>query len=151
MLINYFRSSSYNDYIRCEMVYFLKYVLGLDDLAGKASLKGTIAHKVLEIMAGISIAKKANKRIFHDDIAGRIKINHYDIAALTKQIYDYFSTNSTHLVWKNSDYTDCLTSVTRVLEYNNGQFDPRKRDIIEPEMPFDFEIQEHLQWEYHQQ
>lgn len=56
MIIEFFRSSSYNNWDYCAQQYFLNYVLGLPRSESKKALKGTIAHKVLECLA---IAKQA--------------------------------------------------------------------------------------------
>jgi hypothetical protein len=56
MIIEFFRSSSYNNWDYCSQQYFLNYVLGLPRTDSKKALKGTIAHKVLECLA---IAKQA--------------------------------------------------------------------------------------------
>lgn len=51
MLINYLRSSSYSNYDFCQMQYFINYVLGVPNPAGKAADKGSCVHKVLETLA----------------------------------------------------------------------------------------------------
>jgi len=51
--VPYFRSSSYNNWDFCEQQYFLNYVLGIPRGACKKALKGTITHKVLELLAKV--------------------------------------------------------------------------------------------------
>ena len=53
IIVTYFRSSSYNTHSMCEQQYFLEYVLGYRGPSGQKADKGTIVHKVLEILAVI--------------------------------------------------------------------------------------------------
>ena len=48
----------------CEQQYFLEYVLGYRSPSNKKADKGTIVHKVLEILAGIKLSQqnKESKR-----------------------------------------------------------------------------------------
>ena len=61
MLVTYVRSSSYNNYSYCQMQYFITYVLGHQSDSGKKADMGTMAHKVMEILAGL----KKFSRITH--------------------------------------------------------------------------------------
>jgi hypothetical protein len=58
--VPYFRSSSYNNWDFCQQQYFLNYVLGLPRGAGKKALKGTIAHKALELLAKLKQSADLN-------------------------------------------------------------------------------------------
>ncbi len=122
MIITYFRSSSYSNFEFCEMSYFCNYVLGLDDPSGFAATKGSLTHKILELLAHT------------------VKVPH-NVNGLIDKVYKTFSSESPRFNWSDNDYRDCKTWVYRALEFNNGQFDPRKSDIVAAEMPFDFEIQ----------
>lgn len=51
MIIEFFRSSSFNNWDYCQQQYYLNYVLGIPRGESKKALKGTIAHKVLECLA----------------------------------------------------------------------------------------------------
>ena len=62
MLITYIRSSSYNNYEFCQMQYFMKYVLGLPDISGKAAERGTMVHKVMEVLANLKLFQQENPR-----------------------------------------------------------------------------------------
>ena len=61
MDITYFRSSSYNCFNLCQMQYFIEYVLGWENKVGKAATKGTITHKVLEVLAQAKLAEQNNE------------------------------------------------------------------------------------------
>ena len=53
MIVTYIRSSSYNNYDYCQLQYFITYVLGHQSDSGKKADMGTMAHKAMEILAGL--------------------------------------------------------------------------------------------------
>ena len=79
MIITYFRSSSYNTHSMCEQQYFMEYVLGWRGPSGQKADKGTICHKVLEILAVIKKCQQDELPIAIDDILGDIDVNSYDL------------------------------------------------------------------------
>jgi len=152
MIVTYIRSSSYNNYDYCQMQYFLSYVLGFQQDSGKRAELGTIVHKTLEVLAGLKKSAQEStarqKYIEVDDDA----INKYRIDKkylLTDEIVDdileksfaSYTSKSKH-EWTKSDLKECHKLVWNTLKFNNGQFDPRVRDIIEPEPHFDIAIDE---------
>lgn len=140
MEINYFRSSSYTKWDFCPHCYFAEYVLGIRPPSNLKAELGTIVHKILEILANISLAKIAGDKIFKDEDIGGINVSTYDVNKLTRQVYDYYKKNSIHhYIPSNSIF--CKDSVKKVLDFNNGQFDPRKLKVIKAEQKFDFEIE----------
>ena len=62
MIVTYIRSSSYNNYDFCQMQYFLTYVLGWGSDSGKKAEMGTMAHKVMEVLAGLKKFQQDNPR-----------------------------------------------------------------------------------------
>ena len=141
MIITYLRSSSYNTHEMCPMQYFMEYVLGYRGPSGQKADKGTITHKVLEILAVIKQAQQNKEHKIIDDIVGQIDPNNYDLDAIIQQIYDHYSSHNNHHKWTKKDFTDCKTWVNKAITFNNGMFDPRNRNILCPEQHFDFEIQ----------
>ena len=79
MLVTYVRSSSYNNYDFCQMQYFLTYVLGWQSDSGKKADMGTMAHKVMEILAGLKKFQQDNPRKkwleIEDDKCGKIRVS----------------------------------------------------------------------------
>ena len=59
----------------CEQQYFIEYVLGWRGPSGQKADKGTITHKVLEILAIIKKAQQDNLKSVEDDIIGEIKVD----------------------------------------------------------------------------
>ena len=141
MIINYFRSSSYVRWDFCPMLYFVEYCLGWSGKSNKAADKGTIVHKVMEVLALVKLAKDNGKKYINHEIAGKVSLSP-NINILTTKIYDYYSSALTHHDWTDKDYNDCKEWVWKAIKYNNGQFNPLKRDVIAAEPFFDFEIQE---------
>jgi hypothetical protein len=77
MIVTYVRSSSYNNYAYCEMQYFITYVLGHQPSSGKKAELGTMAHKVMEVLAGLKKYQQDNTRakilVVNDDALGEVK------------------------------------------------------------------------------
>jgi hypothetical protein len=140
MIITYFRSSSFNTHSLCEQQYFAEYVLGWRGPSGQKADKGTITHKVLEILAVIKKAQQDQVRIVTDDIIGDIDVNDYSLDVIIKQVYNHYSTHNSHHKWSEKDYKDCYNWVYKAINFNSGMFDPRNRRILCPEQHFDFEI-----------
>jgi hypothetical protein len=124
----------------CEQQYFIEYVLGWRGPSNQKADKGTIVHKVLEILAFIKKATQENQKAIDDDIAGKINIKKYNIETIFDLVYKHYTNNNSHHIWKEKDKTDCLSWVYKTLEFNGGMFDPRNRDIVCPEQRFDFTI-----------
>lgn len=124
----------------CPMQYFIEYNLGHRSPSNKKADKGTICHKVFEILAFIKLNQQNNCRFFEDDIIGQVDIENYDLSTIIDQVYEYYTSNFTHHEWKPIDYKDCHKWVNKALDYGNGMFDPRNREIVEPEQHFDISI-----------
>lgn len=125
----------------CPQQYMLEYVLGIRSPSNKKADKGTICHKVLEILAGIKLSEQNKESYYNDDIIGPININKYDLDQITKQIYDYYTSQFKHHEWETKDLKDCRLWVNKALTAHNGSFDPRSRNIVQPEQHFDIVIE----------
>ena len=124
----------------CEQQYFGEYVLGWRGLSGQKADKGTIVHKVLEILAVIKKAQQENVLNIVDDLIGPIDTTNYDLDSIIDLVYKYYTGNTTHHKWTPKDHKDCKAWIYKAIEFNNGMFDPRNRNILCPEQHFDFEI-----------
>ena len=143
MIVTYVRSSSYNNYSYCEMQYFITYVLGHQSDSGKKADMGTMAHKVMEILAGLKKFQQDNSRkkylVVDDDAAGKIRI-HKDrlytdefVDELCEIAIDCYAKNSKHK-FGPKDRRDIAETVYTFLTHSDGQFDPRLRNIHHPEL-----------------
>ena len=124
----------------CEQQYFLEYVLGWRGPSNQKADKGTIVHKVLEILAFIKKAQQDKLESIEDDIAGNINVNDYDLDTIKEIVFDHYSEANPHHKWVDKDRSDCYNWVNKTITFNNGMFDPRNRDIVCPEQRFDFII-----------
>lgn len=125
----------------CEQQYFIEYVLGLRGPSNKKADKGTICHKVLEILAIIKQAEQNSQDTIDDDVVGILNTKSYNLDHIIEKVYQYYTSQFKHHEWKPVDFKDCKEWVYKAIELNNGMFDPRNRDILCPEQHFDILIE----------
>lgn len=141
MDITFFRSSSFGQWEFCPQSYFFNYILGREGKLYKATIKGTIVHKVLEIIAKIKQADQLNNKAIEDNIVGIIIVHcHEVVVEIIQKVYDFYIKKYNYHAWDSVDLKDCIQWVQTVLD--DQQFSPLNRDIIQPELSFDFEIQQ---------
>jgi hypothetical protein len=126
----------------CPQQYFCEYVLGWRGRGGLKADKGTIVHKVLEVLALAQKAKQEGKKTFTDDVVGKVSTSSCDVDKLVDDVYNYYSSAFDYHDWKPLDLKHCRAWTWKALELNGGMFDPRKRTIVDAEPHFDFEIDE---------
>jgi hypothetical protein len=152
MITLYFRSSSLGQWDYCSMSYFITYQLGWQQPAQKKAQLGTVVHKVLECLAQckqrLQYGEKPGMRI-EDGELGTIKFTKNSlytnkfVVNLLNQSYEYYTTSDKINQYDSvADYNFCREMVDACLNYNDGQFDPRKTRIVAPEKSFDLEIDE---------
>ena len=142
--IAYFRSSSFNAHRFCPMQYYLEYALGWRGPSGKKADKGTIVHKVLEITALCKKGAQDGKKIITDDFIGRVSTANPDPKYLEKviaRVYKKYTEAASHHEWSEKDEKDCVKWGWKALQYNEGMFDPRNRDVVEAEPHFDIALE----------
>lgn len=125
----------------CEQQFFIEYVLGWRGPSNQKADKGTIVHKVLEILAIIKKNQQDGIPEFDDDLIGNIKINNYDLENIIELTYKFYTERFSHHTWAVKDFQDCRSWVYKAINCNNGMFDPRNRDILCPEQHFDILIE----------
>lgn len=129
------------------MQYFITYVLGYRSPSGKKAQLGTIFHKVMECLAACKKALQSNILNIEDEALGKIKFTEKSLYTkkfvdeLLKQSYDYYTESCIHDYF-SSDFKFCKEQIETTLKYNNGQFDPRNRNIVDTEPTFDIPIEE---------
>lgn len=132
------------------MSYFLTYNLGYYQPSGKKAQLGTVVHKVMECLALCKKELQDNdkKRLsVEDDAIGEIKFTpktlHTDkfVKDLLNRAYEHYTGKCIHSYTK-ADFKFCEELVSNGLTYNDGQFDPRNQNIIQPEASFDLPIEE---------
>ena len=147
MIITYLRSSSFNTHCFCAQQYFLEYVLGIRSPSGIKADKGTIVHKALEILAYIKLTLQNKENIYTDDIVGPINVHDYDLDRIIDAVYQYYTSQFKHHSWSAKDLKDCRLWVNKAITDHNGTFDPRNRNILQPEQHFDIVIDK--PWAYY--
>jgi len=155
MIITYFRSSSYSRWDFCPMCYFFEYVLGMQGPSNKKADKGTIVHKTLETLALMKKGKQEGKNVIVNDAIGEVSLKNVDpvrfdisnnkgcvndVNTIAQKVYVYYTTHLKHHEWTDIDYNDCTKWVWKALKYNDGQFNPLNRTIIDAEPFFDITI-----------
>ena len=138
-MITYFRSSSYGCHDMCPMKYFLEYELGWRGPSNLKAEKGTIVHKILELLGQIKLEQQNGKTHFVDEIVGKVDIFDYDLDKIIEQCHDHYKKYSVN-EWKALDLKHCSKWTYKALEYQGGEYDPRNSHIINVEQAFDFEI-----------
>lgn len=133
----------------CAQQYFIEYSLGIRSPSNKKADKGTICHKVLEILAYIKLTEQNNEhkhykkqeQFYNDDIIGQVDINNYSLDHIIEQVYSYYSSQFKHHEWTPKDLKDCRLWVNKAITDHNTIFDPRNRNILQPEQHFDIVIE----------
>jgi hypothetical protein len=150
MIVTYFRSSSYNCHDDCAQRYLIEYILGWTGLSGQAATKGTIVHKVLEILALYKQAEQNSEdTIFDEEVMKERKLSSLkDVNKIIDEVYTFYTKNNPHIDWKNADKLDCAKWTKMALIMNDGEFDPRNRTIVSPEQSFDISLKNY-DWSYY--
>ena len=132
----------------CNHSYFLDYVLGWKSQPGIKADKGTIVHKVLEILAKIKLAQQGMtyepcglETYITDEIANEVNIYKFDIHDICEKVFNYYAKHKAQN-WTEQDFKDCCLWVKKVLDFNDGAFSPLKMNIVAPEQQFDIPINE---------
>lgn len=145
--ISFIRSSSYGSHEMCEMKYFGEYVLGWTGPPNKKADKGTIVHKVMEILANIKLARQNGYNHFEDEIAGEVFALELD--NIFDKVYDHYTNQSSNHIWSPADYRETYKWLMKTISYNNGSMHPFNQEIVEPERHFDIEMkQDWAKYEY---
>ena len=124
----------------CEQQYLFDYVLGYRSPSNKKADKGTIVHKALEILAFIKYHEQQGNRSFVDDVVGEVDVQDYNLDDIIDAVYKYYTSAFTHHKWTSTDSRDCSKWTYKAINWNDGMFDPRNRNILYPEQQFDIVI-----------
>jgi hypothetical protein len=123
--------------------------LGIQEKPNQKAVLGTMVHKALECLALGKQALQNNKDYFEDDVAGVVNID-YDTLHDTKFVHHitdvcfehYKKSHKQFFNFTNSHLIKCHSMVQSVLHNHNGSFDPRRRDIVQPEIQFEITFDE---------
>jgi len=71
---------------------------------------------------------------------GDIDILDYDLDEIVDAVYGHYSSQFKHHEWEAKDLKDCRAWTYKAITDHNKIFDPRTRDIVQPEQHFDITI-----------
>lgn len=111
-------------------------MLGISGPPGKKALWGSTFHKIMEILANIKLSEQKEEEFFEDDVVGYININNYSLPLITDKIYEYYS-NNYEGEWTDKTHRMMHKWVNKLLDFNDGQYDPRNLHIVDVEKKFD--------------
>lgn len=162
MMIPYLRSSAMSTIDFCEQSWFLNYGLGIEDIPHIKTTKGSVVHKVLELLAVAQLNKQQGNRTFFDkDLNMELEVDLCNASSLFEPVFEDFVKGDPRLavpalnkelmgemdkklkpydVASITHKQDCLKSVNRAIEFEGGSFDPTKSYIVSPEQHFDFPV-----------
>jgi CRISPR/Cas system-associated exonuclease Cas4 (RecB family) len=138
----YLRSSMNGTWSMCKMKFMLGYILGWQEPSNKKADKGTMVHKVMEILANAKSARQNNESTFSDDILGTISSENYEIDPIIDTVYKHYSTAFSHHDWTVEDHKEIVKWCWKTLNYNNGEFDPANQNIVKAEQNFKLHLNE---------
>lgn len=90
-------------------------MLGWRGPSGQKADKGTIVHKVLEILAVIKKAQQDGLLTITDEIIGELDVSKYNLDKIIDQVYQYYTSQFKHHDWKDKDQTDCYNWYIKLL------------------------------------
>jgi hypothetical protein len=125
------------------MQFYSEYTLGLRGLSNKKADKGSIVHKVLEIVALAKKAYQDGELMIMDDDIGEVETSNYDpeyLGNICARVYQDYIKGVSHHSWTERDFKDCVNWTWKTLKYNEGMFDPRNLNVVDAEPHFDFEL-----------
>jgi ATP-dependent helicase/DNAse subunit B len=140
MIATYIRSSSYGTHDMCEQKFFLGYTLGIKEPSNLKADKGNVVHKAMELMARKKKCLQDGTSSYDDDNFGIVKAGDITPEWATEKSFAYYSKLADHHIWTQKDLQDCHLWVDKTLKMNGGMFNPMRRNVVEPEQRFDFEV-----------
>jgi len=143
------RSSSFNAHNMCPMNYFIEYILGWKNPSNQKADKGTILHKVMELLACAKLAHQKGENTYEDKEINYTVSLKSEVSDILEAVFTYYSKYFGTHTWKTKDKVEIGGWIDIALTHENGLFDPRKRDIVQPEQSFAITIkQDWAKYEY---
>ena len=138
MIVTFIRSSMVGSYNLCQHRSFIEYNIGIKQPYNMASMKGTIVHKVMEVLAQSKLCQQNNNTSFDDDMLGLVTINEVQPISILQRVFEQYKVDNPDLDFFTEDlYKETSRLVKKAINYNDGEFDPRKLNIVSVEHPFD--------------
>lgn len=127
-------------YDLCAHRAFIEYNIGIKQPYNPASMKGTIVHKVMEVLAQSKLCQQNNKTCFEDDMLGTISLDKIQPISILSRVFEKYKEETPELNLDEVFYKETSSLVKKAITYSNGEYDPRNLDIVAVEHPFDMII-----------
>jgi len=115
--------------------------MGLSDPSNISANRGNAVHKALELAARYKLAVQNGEPHFSEDETGiSWSTTSFDYEKALKVGYDFYVSKSPHLIWTDKDWDICKKLLNKTISWYDGEFDPLKRIVIEPEQYFELEL-----------
>lgn len=135
----------------CEMQFYINYILGIERSAGLKAEKGTILHKVMEILAALKLDSQnhdkpklsASDKAFGDnplEIDRDYLLSSSLAMGILDKVFAYY-TGKSQYGYTQKDYNDIADWMLTIISHKKGMFDPRKRTIYATEKGFDIPVE----------
>lgn len=145
MFTIFLRSSSISDYLACEHKYFLNYTLGIQLDSNISAKKGVVLHKAMEILARKKIAiQNKEKKFIEDDSKTTFLVTEVNTYKAIEFAIEYYKSDFKLSDW---DIKEIKNWFWDTVKYNNGEYNPLNREILDVEHFFNFEIDK--KWAYY--
>lgn len=142
-MVSFLRSSSLGAYEWCGHRYWIEYVLGKKPEAGQKAQKGNMFHKAVELLAAGRLAQQKGEHSFTDaELGVTFPVGVSPEEAVAAGYSHYADPGRSSHAWSERDRLDVQKWLANVLAWQGGQFDPRRREILAPELYFDLEVEE---------
>lgn len=141
MLIPYIRSSYIGSYNVCQMKSFLTYNLGIKEKGKFSTDAGTATHKALELLAQKKLAQQKGESFIENEVFKEpCEINSIDEKTAFSKAWWFCKNTLPHKEWDEDEQKQKYWGMYKNLL--NGEHNPLKLNIIQPEQYFDIEIKE---------
>jgi len=130
-------ASSIEDLDKCELSFFIKYVLNRPDPSGDKAEKGTVCHNVMEAVAISKQLMEKGQKTTKNEIFGTLRQT-YDIRKLFKKAFEYSKNTNPHLKWGDADRDETWDFLST--SFGHKFFPDNHKEIIQPEQYFRIEI-----------
>lgn len=100
-----------------------------------------MVHKSLELLGLCKLTQQKGLKTFEDDATGIWKVSQVTPKRAAEHSIAYYEANKS-FIWTPKDREECIDLVNKAIEFNNGEFDPRKANVVNLEFGFDFEVED---------
>ncbi len=142
MILPFIRSSALSQLDFCEASAFMTYGLGIQSGTNRNAAKGSIVHKILEIVARNKLAKQNGEVGFSDPETG-LEFTTKSFQIPHRAVFDHYRKEYDFLTNADANGAEgCQVWAERAMSFDGGEFNPDNLHIISPEMHFDFLYEE---------